>query len=184
MIKIDLLVVVNQSMESCEAGLCREVIDWGAQIMDELGNIIGGTVFWIKYPEHENVRELAITTSPTIVFIDSDTKKSITRLSGSQINPQNYQKILRELNTASFLPDSGNFTTENGYSFGAIGESSFGLNPFGFNLLNLELPPLVLLIGSILSGYKALDSRSGLGQVAFGGTSAYLFYQWKKSKAS
>lgn len=184
MINLDLLVVVNDSMEGCEAGLCSDVIQWGAQIMTELPNIEGGTIFWIKYPEHPNVRELAITKSPTIVFLDANTKKSITRLTASQITRSNYQHILRELNTAQLLADTGNFSTENGFSFGAIGESSFGLNPFGFNLFDFDLPPVVYLIGAVLSGYKALDTPSNVGRLAFGGASGYLLYVWNKKRNS
>ncbi len=184
MIKLDLLVVVNDSMQGCEAGLCSDVINWGAQIMTELSNIQGGTVFWIKYPDHPNVQELAIAQSPTLVFIDSDTKKSITRLTSSQINRSNYQQILRELNTAQPLEDTGDFSTESGFTFGLSGESGFGLNPFGFNWFNFDLPPVAYLIGAILTGYKTVDTPSPIGRVVFGSATAYLGYMYYKKKNS
>lgn len=126
--------------------------------------------------------QLQIRRYPTIIFIDIDNSRTITRLEGSHISPQAVSNALREISRLKKDAAGNYFDAEGNILASEASQDAVFTSPFGLGLFNIDIPPLLWVFGGLFAAKKALDSPTVTGQAGYGllAFTAYNEYQKRK----
>lgn len=123
---------------------------------------------------------MQVSGYPTILFIDMDSSRIITRLVGNQINVTSVSGTLLEINRLQKDAAGNYFDADGNWLADEASENAVFTSPFGLGLFNVRVPPLLWLGLGLYSAKKALDSKMAVGQVGYSAIAFMTFNEYQK----
>lgn len=104
---------------------------------------------WEQAGQSDAWPELQVSRYPTIIFIDLDTNKQITRLTGAQITAEAVANTIVEINRLQRDP-AGNYFDADGNWLADTDSGAIFTAPWGLGVFNINLSPIAWLFGGLL----------------------------------
>lgn len=104
---------------------------------------------WEQAGEAPEWAELRVRQFPSILFIDQDTSKEITRLEGSQVTAPAVSGVLREINRLQ-RDAAGNYFDADGNWLADTDSGAIFTAPWGAGLFSINLSPIAWIFGGLL----------------------------------
>ena len=123
---------------------------------------------------------LQVNRYPTIIFVDMDTSKVITRLVAGQITSSAVAQVLLEINRLQRDAAGNYFDADGNWLANKASENAVFTSPFGLGVFNVSIPPLIWAIGGLYTAKKALDSPAWPGMAGYTLLSYLSFREYQK----